>query len=889
VGLIANINVPLLAQQVEGTSEAITQDSNAQVLLRQGIERYEAERFSEAVEVWQRASRAFALQRDNLSQALVLSNLSLAYQHQGQWEEAERAITTSLNLLQNPEDTANTQAYSEILAKALNTQGNLQWAKGQLEEALNTWEAATDTYAKAGNEMGIVGSLINQTKVLQALGFSSQAEVKLQQINQILERQPDPRLKATGLRNLGNALRRVGRLEESRQVLAKSLKLVEQLPLPKVRSATLLELGNTERALGNQAIAIGKVEEAGEHTQAAIRFYQEAAIASDSTGQLQPQLNQLSLLIETGQRSDATRVLSEIQESLASLPPSRTAIHARLNFARSLTCLKQDIDTVRFSCISNERREQLGEQPQKQNLPRETPSWQQIAQLLSTTIQQAQSLKDLRSESYAFGQLGGLYELTGQWSEAQNLTQQALLLVETLQAPDIRYRWEWQLGRLLEKQGDIKGAIAYYTAAVETLKSVRRDLLTINSDVQFSFRDNVEPVYRELVDLLLRTDGTAEPSQENLKRAIEDIDALQLAELENFLGCNLAQTVQLNQDIDKVDQKAAFIYPIILEERLEVIFKLPGQPLRHYATSVNKTAVEKTLRELQAALVKRNAGRVIEKSKAVYRWLIKPLEEHLEKSSEIETLVFVLDGYLRNIPIAALYDEQANEYLIEKKYALVLLPSSQVFDLRALPGRLQVLGAGISERLVVENRRFDALNTTEELDKIENVVSSKILLNSQFTQPNLQQAIKSGNFSVVHLATHGNFSSDSENTFILVYGELLRANNLNNLFRSANKQTASPLDLLVLSACKTAEGDNRATLGMAGLAVRSGARSTLATLWQVSDESTVKLMEQFYSELTKPGVSKAQALHHAQQALLVELKYQNPYYWAPYVLVGNWR
>src|SRR5919202_659745 len=101
--------------------------------------------------------------------------------------------------------------------------------------------------------------------------------------------------------------------------------------------------------------------------------------------------------------------------------------------------------------------------------------------------------------------------------------------------PDISHRWEWQLGRLLEKQGSRKRAIAAYKEAVKTLKSVRSDLLTIDSDVQFSFRDNVEPIHRKLVDLLLKTEGSSQASQADLKEAIEVIDSLQLAELENFL------------------------------------------------------------------------------------------------------------------------------------------------------------------------------------------------------------------------------------------------------------------------------------------------------------------------------------------------------------------
>jgi tetratricopeptide (TPR) repeat protein len=276
--------------------------------------------------------------------------------------------------------------------------------------------------------------------------LSRQAQEILQQVYQTLQQQTDSDLKATGLRHLGKAFRRVGKLDESRQVLEESLKLAEY---PTAKSSILLELGNTERALGNRAKTIGKKQEAQKHARAAIQFYQQAA--SDSRGQLQAQLNQLSLFVETGQWSEAGALWPIIQQDLANLPPSRTAIYARLNFAQSLTCLHPDIDTTAFSCVSKVR--------QAQRPAIEPPSWQAIAQILATARQQAQSLQDKRAESYALGQLGGLYELTQQLSEAQTLTQQALLLAETLTSPDIRYRWEWQLGRLLKKQGDIKRTI----------------------------------------------------------------------------------------------------------------------------------------------------------------------------------------------------------------------------------------------------------------------------------------------------------------------------------------------------------------------------------------------------------------------------------------------
>ena len=146
----------------------------------------------------------------------------------------------------------------------------------------------------------------------------------------------------------------------------------------------------------------------------------------------------------------------------------------------------------------------------------------------------------------------------------------------------------------------------------------------------------------------------------------------------------------------------------------------------------------------------------------------------------------------------------------------------------------------------------------------------------------------------MHLATHGQFSSTSDRTF-LVSGdeqgkEIINVNQLDNLLRVRSLGNTPPIELLVLSACNTAEGDNQAVLGLAGVAVRAGARSTLATLWAANDEATAELMGYFYQNLAKDTqISKAQALREAQLTLLQtsESQYRHPYYWAPFVLVGN--
>ena len=168
-------------------------------------------------------------------------------------------------------------------------------------------------------------------------------------------------------------------------------------------------------------------------------------------------------------------------------------------------------------------------------------------------------------------------------------------------------------------------------------------------------------------------------------------------------------------------------------------------------------------------------------------------------------------------------------------------------------------------------------------------VSAKVLLDQDFTRFRLQKQIETTSFPVVHLATHGQFSSQADNTFLLTWDERINVKNLDQLLREREGQQLSPIELLILSACQTAAGDKRAVLGLAGVAVRSGARSTLATLWSVQDQSTAELMREFYVNLSQRGISKAEALRQAQLSLLRSSQYQHPFYWAPFVLVGNWQ
>ncbi|MGB3760024.1 MAG: CHAT domain-containing protein, partial [Rivularia sp. (in: cyanobacteria)] len=816
--LLITIYSPVLAQDNVKSISQTSLIANNKAKLPQtqfdlGKTLFEKADFAKAVEVWQDAATGFELQGDKINQAWSLSLVSLAWQNLGELQQAQTAIDKSLSLLQNQK--GNTEA----LAVALNTKGSLKIKMGQAAVALEAWKQAESIYIKLNDNVGKIGSQINQAQALQAMGFYRRSLHLLESVNQTLLPQADSQLKAQGLQSLGVALQLVGDLNKSQEVLKQSLAISEKLSLD--TSDILFSLGNTARDL--------------KQTEAAFNYYQQAAAnPNNPLMQVEARLNQLSLHIEKSQWQQAFSLLPQIQSQLDTIPPSRSSIYARVNLGKSPIKLMQ--------------------------APGAKPSLiQDAARILARAIKQAETLKDSRSQAYALTQLGSLYEQTNQLNEALKLSRQALQIAQNINASDITYQAAWQVGRILKTQGKNQEAISAYDSSIKILKTLRSDLVTINRDVQFDFQESVEPVYRQFVDLLLQPESslTKEISQKNLKQARNTLEALQLAELDNFFreACLDAKPEQ----IDRIDKTAAIIYPIILDNRLEVIASIPGKPLTNYKTNLPEANIEATIKQLRFSLNPAYSQQQrLKVYQQAYDWLIKPIETDLA-ANNIKTLAFVLDGSMRNIPMAALHD--GKQYLIEK-YSVALSPGLQLMQARQLKGNnLNVIAAGLSEA----RQGFKALpGVKTEVKEISNQVKSTLLLNESFTEKNLAKSIKTTPFSVLHLATHGQFSSNSEDTFILTWDGKMNVKQLSEFLRFRDVSESEPVELMVLSACQTAKGDKRAILGLAGVAVRSGARSTLATLWAVKDESTAKFMVEFYKQISKPGISKAEALRQTQ-------------------------
>jgi CHAT domain-containing protein len=399
-----------------------------------------------------------------------------------------------------------------------------------------------------------------------------------------------------------------------------------------------------------------------------------------------------------------------------------------------------------------------------------------------------------------------------------------------------------------------------------------------------SFRDAVGPLFFELVDLLLATapdPAEAAAYQARLREAREMLERLKAAELRDYFRDECVDAVQAKvESLDEVAREAVVIYPVVLADRLELLLTFPSG-MRRATVPVRGDALTAEVRVFRSLLEKRTTRQFLPHAKQVYDWLVRPFAAELA-GLETDTLVFVPDGPLRTIPMSALHDGE--RFLVER-YAVVTTPGLSLTDPRPL-GRenLRVFLSGLSQSV----QGFPALaHVPAELDSIHALYGGEVLLDENFRVPRIEAELDRREFGVVHVATHGEFSDDAERSFLLTWDGHLGMDRLGEAVGHARFRD-QPIELLTLSACDTALGDDRAALGLAGVAIQAGARSALGTLWIVNDLASAELVGEFYAQLHAQPVSKAVALQRAQQKLVRDPNRGHPYYWAPFLLIGNW-
>ncbi len=643
--------------------------------------------------------------------------------------------------------------------------------------------------------------------------------------------------------NLGAAFLGTGQHQRADSALARSIELAKDIGDERLHAAGLNNLAALRARQDNPDQALAIYEE----SIAVASAIDKTDIAIDAT------INRSKLLLELDRNEAAVENLNRADRLLDDAAPSSAT-------------------AVRLLALGREWSQ----------LDKTEPAFEAF----SRAQEIAEAEDDKRLGSFSVGYLAELYERADRIGEALQLSRQTMFLAQSADASELLYRWQWQTGRLLAKDEKTDEAIDSYWDSITTLARLRPELVAAaKAEGRSALAESVEPVYLELADLLLKR-AAATPDQQakqtDLDQARGVIEVFRAAELEDYFQDDcVAELKARAQPIDRIADRTAAIYPIILPERTVLLVSLPDG-LTQVSVPISSETLTTDIRSFRDLLEKRTTRQYLQVAQSLYQSLIKPLEGHLNRLA-IDTIVFVPDGPLRTVPLAALHDGQ--QFLIDR-YAVATVPSLALIDPKPVAeAEVRPLINGLTKSV----QGYPALpHVAEELEAIADLYGGRVLLDDQFVEGELEQSLASTPYSVVHIASHGEFAGQPEDSFLLTFDGRIDMDGLEDVIKLSRFRD-EPVELLTLSACRTAAGDDRAALGLAGLAIKAGARSALATLWFINDQASSLLVAEFYRELQRSqGGSKGKALQSAQLTIKSDLRYRHPAYWAPFLIIGNW-
>lgn len=751
--------------------------------------------------------------------------------------------------------------------------------RGRFAEFIKHWENTLSTLSP--NQKIEVS--VRLAEAYQSLGFTHQAQKYLEQALPLTQHPKDKIRKSLVLGGLSDVHLFQHDLEKAEHYAKQSVDLARQSSSALAYATALNYQGNVLSVQENYSEALTKYQTGLEQ----LRQEDDAMLRAKLLGNLV----QIELKVEPAHLRHFDEALSQFR----SLPNSHDKI---------------------FGLIK------LGYFIQSKNT-------HQAKIILQEALTLAQQLLDNIGMIYATGYLGEVYEREKKYVEAEKLTQQAISLTQqhdvstgfcataddvstefsvnqsVSSAPELMYHWQWQLGRLKKSQCDLEGALVAYQKAADHLQCIQTMMIQCHDrHPPQSFYETAGKVYFELADLQLQlAHSVIEESlrQSKLQEARETLERLKVTELKNYFreDCLTVTKYKRIDEVLKNHDHTAVLYPMIFLDRVELILSLHGSLKQFQFFSEEVKEINQIIEDFLEQLKKpNNIGRwhrrdpeELSNATKLYNVFIKPIEQELDK---IDTLVIVPDKLLRTIPFAAFYDfdikDGKGKFLVEK-YALAIIPGLSLVEPQTLKkDHLNLLAAGLS----TFEQGFEALGDAStaiiqgiEQKKFCQDISLVSLTDEKFNRKELEQTLNRTAYTIVSFDTHASFNKNAQESFLLLArGDRLTLNDLEKLF-FPNLFRKEPVELLTLSACETAKGDEQAALGLAGLTVKLGVRSVVGSLWKVDNKGTEQLMETFFRNLCDhSSPSKAQALQEAQKELLK--KWPHPYYWAAFLLMGNW-
>ncbi len=845
-------------------------------LFQQGLQQNQANQFTAAIQSWEQALQIQRLLQDPNREENVLKALGSAYYRIGNYAKAEETQEQLLAIVRKRGDAA--QTFEDPLRSSL---GYTQQQLGNYTQAIAQMEQRLATARANNNFMDMAAALDSLGHMYSTLGNYAKAIENHEKSLAIVQKDGDRLRQAAVLSYLGNAYDDLGDYRKAISYYKQALPTHQGPKLPQahmIHASMLGYLGNAHYKLGEYTTAID---------------YHEQSLAI------------------------------------------RRAINDQQREANTLARL----GTIYSTLGKQTKAIEYGEQ----------------------SLAIYRMVKDQAGERNALSGLGNIYEVFGNYSKAIEYYQKGLAISQKIKSKPREIIDFADIASVLRKQNQPELAIVFYKQSINVSEAIRRDTLLLDRELQTTYTARVADNYRKLADLLLQ--------QNRIIEAMQVLDLLKVQDLQDFLkdsqgnemtqkGVSLlleettiAQTLQtttqplptvissaniqtqiqslqktaasqnlklnsyqdLQTRIRKLGQNVALFYPLILDDRLELVILTRDRAPVRKPVKITAKQLETEIQTFRQQLEGRSPL-IQQSAQKLYQSLFQPLESEL-KAAGVDTIVYAPDSIMRYVPLAALYDGQqwlAQRYQINYLTALALTPLNP--DRNPQP---RLLAAALTQdrevKLLGQTYRFPALQFTQpEVKNLAQLLpNTTTLIDQQFNRTNLSQGVPQA--TILHLATHGMFVPGSPDQSIILLGDGSTIN-----LREIEQQWQFPnLSLVVLSACETAIGGKLGNgievLGFGYQMQRTGSRATISSLWKVDDGGTQVLMNAFYGALQQ-GMTKAQALQETQKALItgnyttvggkrsdVEVRMDNrtiqsstaserlshPYYWAPFILIGN--
>ncbi|MCP2727013.1 CHAT domain-containing protein [Limnofasciculus baicalensis] len=811
------------------------QDGQAEAdrLYEEGSQQLIQGQFKAALQTFQQLLVIYRKVGDRSKEGSALNNIGLAYQNLGQYGKALDYLNQALVIKREMGDRAG-------IGKSLSNIGQVYDNLGQYEQALEYYKQALSINRQIGDRAGEGKTLSNISGVYYSAGENQEALNYYQEALTIIREVKDRSGEGTTLSNIGVVYASIGKDREALDYYQQALTIIREVGDRASEGATL----------NNIAGVYNKQKE----YQSALDYYQQA----------------LAIQREVGDRVAEGRTLNNIGLLLEAQNQTELAIVFLKQSINLKEAIRQDIRG-------------LAKEEQQSFTQTIAHTYRKLATLLfkQDRILEAQRVLDLLKVQ----ELDDYFNnVSGNNNTAQGLPN--LLAEENInQGYQAIIDKEIELGKELSQLRQIKP-------------------------------ENRTPQQEQRISELVKSQQESIKEFNNFIKSPE-VNSLikQLNQTNQGQNLDLAELISLQDNLKKLQQNAVLLYPLILDDRLELILTTPDSPPIRHTVNVTKTQLNQAIVEFRKTLLN-SAINAKTPAKKLYDWLIKPLEEDL-KAAGAKTIIYAPDGALRYIPLAALYDGE--EWLIQR-YRINNITAASLTEINTQPQpQLKILAGAFangSYSIHVGNEVFNFTGlpfAKVEVDNLAQIVPNTTkLIDTAFTPEAIISQMD--NYNVVHFATHGVFVDGTPEESFILFGDGKRVT-----LTDIENWKMKNVDLVVLSACETGLGgklgNGEEILGLGYQIQRAGARATIASLWTVNDSSTQLLMNGFYTALESGKITKAEALRQAQIALItkddtalgvqrgaivsqrrqlreglqpdVANHLNHPYYWAPFILIGN--